>query len=1692
MASPSISDKLTLLSALTGVVTEHLLTEHFNRKIFLAKDDKSGTSFIKKVLDTDTPNETELAQFYNEQEVLQKLKIPGIRKITDAYIENNRHVLALEYFDGFTLNEIFQPARIEWGWFFDVLENICTTLAALHNSGLVHNNISPTNILVNPKSLKTCLIDFDYASFIQSKTSHIGNPVNLTGNLSYISPEQTGRLNSVVDTRSDLYALGVSLFEVLTGQLPFNNEDPIELIHAHIAKSAPKVEDVNAKIPNVISQMVEKLMAKNADLRYQTVEGLMHDVVTLRNEFIKTGEVDSIPIGAEDFPLVLSIPQKLYGREQEIKKLLHAFEEVSLGSRGRVFMVGGYSGVGKTALVQEVYSRLSEKKGYFIKGKFDQFQRNVPYYAIIEALKEYVSYLLVESDAKKEEMKVAILEALGNEGSLLTRLIPALEQIIGYQKPVSDLLGLEAQNRFHYNFSRFINCISRPESPIVMFVDDLQWADSASLQLLYSFVRDKDLKNFLLVGAYRDNEVSPTHPSMVTLSTLEQEGIAFDWVTLQNLGSKDVYEFLSDTLRAPRNELEKLNNELYEKTRGNAFYLVQILETLAKDGIFHFDRTTKYWKWDNKKIHDQQITESVIDLLTGKLKQFDDNVLELLKTASCIGNQFPISYLEAIHKTDVKEINETLEIARVEGLIRKTRNTYAFVHDRIQQAAYSLIDEDLRTKRHYEIGELLQSISPEAGNDEQHIFNVVNQLNEGEKLVTDISKRDAYGELNFQAGFNAKNSSAYGAAYEYFRFAVTFYGDRWETNFDSLIQAHTNAADSAYLDGKFEVTEQHISSVLEHAEKLIDKINVLTIRIGVHQAQNKFQEAVDEGLKMLKLTGIKMPRNPTQLQVLKRMTSLKLLLASKNVEKLVDSKEMDDEVKLASFRLLVSIGPSIYYSSPNLTALAIFEMTNLSLRYGNCDESVFAYSTYGLFCCGFTNEFKTGYRFGQLAIKLADKFKGPNQAKGVWTANCFVNHWTRPLRESLKPFQHAYELALNNGDLEFAALAAYLYCNHSYYAGENLEQLSPVMNNYSKDIKQLKQFAPLKHTMIHWQAVKNLMGETTNPKMLKGDVYDEDVEVQKHLDIKDNTAMMKYYLQKVMLNYLFGDEMAAYEFSVKGEKYLEAVRAMMVFAVFHFYQALSIIAMLEHEDDSKLRSKLNKRFKQLKLWAKNCPANHSHKLELVRAERYRVEGKIWKAREAYDNAISLAKDNGFINEYALCNELHGRHLLAIGKTQLAGYYFRQAFDAYAQWGARAKCQDIKSTYPQFFSESAASQEISSSEILGKMDLHSVVKASTAISEEIKLDRLSKKLLSIVSENIGAERGYLLLYDQASLLVYEKWSINQQPVQEWKPYPLHEDDDIPQTLINELQSSKELIVIDNAEINPKYSSDPRVKTRNIQSVVGLPIVSQKSILGYLYLENNQLSGAFSGDRVEMLKLLSGQIAISLSNAKLFNDLEESYEGQVKLKKAFSRFVPREFLNTLGKESIVDINMGDQIQGDMTIMFTDIESYTTISESMTPQENFEFINEYFDRVTPIINKNKGFVCQFTGDGFMAIFRDGADYAYEAAVELQKELKAFNTDRPEDRQIKVGVGLHMGSVIMGVIGNEERMDQNVISDAVNIAARVQDLTREYGTPMIVTDTIIKALKDPIPNRFLGNVSVKGRSEPVAIYACTEVEEL
>jgi len=817
------------------------------------------------------------------------------------------------------------------------------------------------------------------------------------------------------------------------------------------------------------------------------------------------------------------------------------------------------------------------------------------------------------------------------------------------------------------------------------------------------------------------------------------------------------------------------------------------------------------------------------------------------------------------------------------------------------------------------------------------------------------------------------------------------------------------------------------------------------------------------------------------------LMNVKLNLVGRNVENLLNLKKMSDPNKLASMQVLVSIGPAIYWASPNLIPMTIFNMLLLSIKNGNTDESTFAYSTYGLVLCGITGQIRNGNRFGDLALKLSERVNGPNQVKGIFNVYCFVNHWKYPLNNSFKPFQRTFQLGMENGDLEFAALSAYLYCNHKFYSGYNLTSLDEEMAVYCKEIRQIKQYTSLNYNLLHWQATKCLRGESTDPMAFDGPVYYEKKKLAIHREAGDHTALFKYHLLKLMLNCIYNKYEMALEHAREGVKFEEAVTGMFVTPVFHYYHGLALAGHIKDGRDRQPGKRINKlktKLKMFKKWAKNCPENHEHRYLLLLAEYSSIVGNDNKAKTAYSRSIVIADKNGFIQDKALASELAGRYYFGQNEKNLGYYYLTNSYQSYQAWGASSKCQELSQTYDlnnyfkKHFGQLADLLKADTTEsALHKIDINTVIKASTAIAEDINFERLKTRLMKILVENVGAERGVLLIPEKGKLKVEKEW-------------PESDEINYAVTMVSLAEKTKTPIVSGNAEKDQTFGTDPHIITEKVKSVLCFPLLHHGELLAVVYLENNLVLGAFSEDRIEMLKLLSGQIAISLKNSLLFTNLGKSYQQQVDLKQAYSRFVPMEFLKFLGKDSILEVELGDQVQKEVTIMFIDIKDYTSISEKMTPKENFNFINACLRRVGPVIDTNEGFICQFLGDGLMAIFKGEAQNALTAAVLIQEEVMKFNSELGNrlESNVSVGIGLHTGKVMLGIIGDSHRMDQNVISDTVNISSRVQNLTRFYGASVIVTKQFLEKVPADVHANFrkLGRVLVKGKLKEIEIYEC------
>jgi hypothetical protein len=876
--------------------------KHFTVYSAVGKEDELHC--ILKVLNKSHLGTPGLNAIENEYRLLRKVASEYVIKTLELIHYNDEYYfLVLEDIKGQTLKAFLKnkvdasPAPFDIRQFLKLAVAITDGLAAVHKQNIVHKDINPSNIIWNPETGKIKIIDFDIAVEYDIKTSYLGNPERLAGTLPYISPEQTGRMNRRVDQRSDLYSLGVTFYEMLTGKLPFEKRDPMEIVYAHLAIDPEFPHLFNDQVPEILSRIVLKLLAKNPEDRYQSAEGLKHDLKKLQEPgSIGLKKLEAFTLGSEDFPGKLQIPEKLYGREREIEQLLAAYKRVAQGTSEMV-LVAGYSGTGKTALVNEIHKQITHDKSYFIHGKFEQLQKNIPYFAFIKAIEQFCDLLLTEDKAVLDEWKQTILEAVGNLGKVLTDIIPNLEHVIGKQPDVPQIGGTEAKNRLNYVFSRIIHTISTEEHPLVIFIDDLQWADYASLELLKFLISESQNRYLLFLGAFRDNEVSSTHILMVIVEELRKKKVTISTIPVKNLKKNNIENLLKDTLRGSnppdRQDIEKLSNHIYHKTHGNAFFTIQFLENLYKENLLTFDSSQSRWEWDIKEIDRLDITDNVVDLLLHRIKSLSTDVQEVLKFASCSGNIFDLENLSVIAGKDI-QIRESLEIALREILIYPIdHRRYRFIHDRVQQAAYALISEEDKKPVHLKIGRLLleefhlleeSKTLKTIKEAEVRIFDIANHFNIAIDLINVESEKIKVLRLNLKAAKKAAAATAYQTGWEYIQKALLLLpNDGWKKHYDLTLSVYNEAIQLAYLSSTYAEINRLGDIVLAFASKIMDKSTVYEYQIMGLIAQNQFEEAVNIALDVMGRLGIDIPNKPNESDMA-ILTKTKALLEKKGLQ----------------------------------------------------------------------------------------------------------------------------------------------------------------------------------------------------------------------------------------------------------------------------------------------------------------------------------------------------------------------------------------------------------------------------------------------------------------------------------------------------------------------------------------------------------------------------------------------------------------------------------------------------------------------------------------------------------------------------------------------------------------------------------------------------------------------------------------
>ncbi|HEY9598771.1 MAG TPA: serine/threonine-protein kinase PknK, partial [Cyanophyceae cyanobacterium] len=1136
---------------------------------------------ILKCLKEDYPTPAELTRYKQEYEITYSLNLEGAIKAYNLKPYQRTFIIILEDFGGKSLQQLIKESGtryrpISLPVFLRLAIKITEILGRIHGANVIHKDINPGNIVLNPETGQIKIIDFGISTRLTRTHPTLSHPNVLEGTLAYMSPEQTGRMNRSLDYRTDFYSLGVTFYELLTGQLPFTTTDVLELVHCHIAQQPIPPHKLvgrqgNACIPKTVSAIVMKLMAKTAEERYQSTWGIIADLQECLSQLETTGEINNFPIASRDISDKFQITQKLYGREAEVSTLLAAFERVSgnyqltndQGKRSNnnieLMLVTGYSGIGKSALVAEIYKPITRQKGYFISGKFDQFGRNIPYSAVVSAFSQLVRQLLTESEVELNQWRERLLSALGSNAQVIIDVIPDVELIVGKQQPLPELGVTESQNRFNLVFQNFIRVFCDREHPLVIFLDDLQWADTASLKLLQLIMTDSQIKYLLLIGAYRDNEVNPTHPLIVTLEGLRKEGAIINKMTLASLELAHVSQLIADTLHRDIETVKPLAELVLQKTEGNPFFVKEFLETLYAENLITFNYYTygksdaeidkltltrplerrvnqnPTWNWDISQIQTRDITDNVVELMVSQLKKLPEGTQHILSLAACIGAHFSLNIICIISGKSGQEIFRYLEDAIHKGLILPTSGLdeqlliqhYKFRHDRIQQAADTLIADDDKKTLHLQIGRLLlQNTSPHQVSEQ--IFTIVDHLNLGIELVTHQDERYKIAQLNLIAGKKAKSATAYDSAIQYLKVGRELLEeDSWETIYNLTLELYVESVEAEYLNTNYEQVETLSTIVLQRAKTTLEKIKVYIIKILLCSAQTQMQAAIDLGLEVLALLGVSLSESKPQVL---------------NVDELYNLPTMTNPYKEAALRVLMILFAPIYITNPTLLPSLSFTLVKLCINYGNSPLAAYAYGLYGLILCGILGDIESGYQFGTLALRILEKFESKEIECRVYNNfYSFIMHWKEAARETLNPLRDTVQKGLETGEIEFTCYAATNYCQNLVLIGEPLEDVESELENYIALIRNLKQEYQVSYLQI-WKAfVSHLISRTENPG--QSTAYSNGLE--KFLDLiprQDLSLGYHWYLAKTIVYYLFKD----YTQAVTNTKLLEECESGIV------------------------------------------------------------------------------------------------------------------------------------------------------------------------------------------------------------------------------------------------------------------------------------------------------------------------------------------------------------------------------------------------------------------------------------------------------------------------------------------------------------------------------------------------------------------
>jgi PAS domain S-box-containing protein len=1549
-----------------GYIIGECIHEGRRSMVFKGRRKMDGLSVIIKVLKDKEPSFTDTLRFQQEFAMLRNLGSYGVVRAYSMETVGNRPALIMEDFGGVSLDRSIAEKRFDLAGLLGLSVRIAEIVEGLHLQSVVHKDINPGNIVINRLTGQVKLIDFGISSAMSEKNPGIAMPDAFEGTLAYMSPEQTGRMNRAVDYRTDLYSMGVMFYELFTGRLPFLSRDPVELVHAQFAKTPIPLHEINPEIAPILSDIVLKLMAKTPEDRYQSAAGVRADLETCRKGLAQNGTIPVFALGLKDAAGRFHIPQRLFQRGLEIEKLLTAYDCVSLGANEAV-IVTGPAGIGKTALVQEIQKTVAARGGFYISGKFDRLRKDIPYESLIQAFRKLIRQLLSHTHEAVGFWKQNLLQALGVNGQLMVDVIPELELIMGQQQPLAELPAVESRNRFHLAFQQFVRVFASKNHPLVIFLDDLQWIDEPSLKLIENIITNPDNAYLLVIGSFPDLGTVADHPVKKTIKHIRQQNINVGIIEPAPLDLSHISRLLAETLSLDMEKVSFLAEICFKKTRGNPLFLKQLLELMHDNGGIFFNPAEGRWAFDFEKLKQVKISDNVADLLIAKIRKLPEDTLRALTFAACIGNVFDLGTLSAVIDMPPADIVKILKNPLREGIIDPFFDLeddahqdigdelsgigYVFSHDRIHHSLYSMLAINIRGKTHLRIGKLMLEREPEPERS-RRLFEMITHWNLAFDHITDDEDIFWHAKLNLIAGRRAKSSAAFESAHHYFETGITIINkDYWDQRYELVLALHTECMETAYLNSDFEMMDRLANEVLHHARTLADKTKVYQLRIQADIARNRLGEAIETSLSALKMLGIHLPRKPDMTAILFGLLMTKFRLYQRAENGLADQKVMDDPLVIATMRILTHTASAAFFSRPMLLPLIVFEQIRLTLKHGIVADSATAFVMFGLIECGVFGNMTSGIRAGDRGMEILEQLKARDLAAKVHVIyNSQIRHWKSHAKITLEPLLKAHQIGLETGDLEYAAYAVHIYCCNSYCIGRNLVDLLQQIEIRGDQIRRLNQQTAYNFHRIWHQSVLNLAGKSPVPERLCGEIYDVDEMIGVHLAANDRTSIFDARLHQMILAYLFHDYKTAVDRAADTEKYADGVTSMLYVPLMVFYASLARLAFCRKSGGYRKRLLLQRVMRdrrKMKKWALQVPENFEHAFYLIDAEYARIKKDDEQARKSYHAAIQTATRHQYYHIRALANELFAQFWMEKDESDIARLYMIRARQAYQLWGAAAKVAHLDATYPDLIGHPSGDTAVDASRptadttgsdwMTGAIDTLSVIKASQAISGEIVLEELLKKLMSIVFENAGAENGSLLLKRKEELFVEAQKTAADGEVLVSCAIPL-ESAGLPQSIIRFVERTREPLFINNACEVEYFSEDPVIRGQKTKSVLCMPIIHQNNLVAILYAQNNLASGVFNRQRQETLTIIASQAAVSLENALLYEELkgaEEKWRNLIRTaKEGFIELDSTGFIRDVNPEMCKILGMArSQIIGRNLLTTLDLANAAVFKEELS---------------------------------------------------------------------------------------------------------------------------------------------------------------